>query len=148
MPSTRQNPRRRRFVECLSSLDAIGSNALLCECRARTPAIARAFLEGAPRPALGVRSQRQLVLHALADDLREGADVAKEAERGLVAFGQSAAQLLVAGGACEVRRHERQLAADALAAGGPQKPDAHHRLLGVGRVRREGGEAADLAGVV
>ena len=64
------------------------------------------------------------------------ADVAEEAERGLVAFGEGAAQLLVAGGAREVRRHQRQLAADALAAGGAQQPDAHHRLLGVVAVRR------------
>ena len=41
----------------------------------------------------------------------------KKRERGLVAFGEGAAQLLVAGGAGEVRRHQRQLAADALAAG-------------------------------
>src|SRR5439155_7153938 len=94
------------------------------------------------------RSQRQLVLHALAYDLRERADVAEEGQRGLVAFGHGAAQLPIAGCPREVRRHQRQLAADSLAASGAQEPDAHHRLTGIVRVRRERGEAADLAGVV
>src|SRR3990172_9344344 len=92
-------------------------------------------------------SQRQLVLHALADHLGQRADVAEEGDGGLVARRQSPAQLRVSGGAGEGRGHQRQLAPDPPPAGGRQQPPAHHPPVGGVRVRFDGREAADAAAI-